>query len=152
MRLVELLRQSSAEIVDEAAQALQRSRLRHYEEMGPEFTHERLRALFGLTVAGVERRTTTDMREHADRLARERFAADFDLQEVQTAFNVLEEAIWKRVLTDLDPAEFAQALGLVSTVLGVGKDTLARTYVSLASRQHAPSLDLRALFAGTDGV
>jgi hypothetical protein len=38
---------------------------------------------------------------------------------------------------------------LLTTVLGVGKDALARTYVSLASHEHVSSLDLRALFEGT---
>lgn len=33
----------------------------------------------------------------------------------------------------LDPDQFARALGLVSTVLGAGKDALAREYVSLAT-------------------
>jgi len=45
--------------------------------------------------------------------------------------------------------ELAESLGLLTTVLGVGKDALARTYVSLASHEHVPSLDLRALFEGT---
>jgi hypothetical protein len=47
------------------------------------------------------------------------------------------------------PAEDqAEALGLVGTVLGCGKDLLARQYVSLATKTHTPSLDLHALFAG----
>jgi hypothetical protein len=40
-------------------------------------------------------------------------------------------------------------VGLLSTVLGAGKDSLAREYVSLASRQHVTSLDLSTLFEGT---
>ena len=40
----------------------------------------------------------------------------------------------------------------MTTILGSGKDALARKYVSLAAGAHAPSLDLRSLFAGTDGV
>jgi hypothetical protein len=36
----------------------------------------------------------------------------------------------------------------VSTVLGAANDGLAREYVSLASRTHVQSLDLRALFSG----
>jgi hypothetical protein len=47
------------------------------------------------------------------------------------------------------PARRAESLGLLTTVLGAGKDALARSYVSLASRQHVPSLDLRALLEGT---
>jgi hypothetical protein len=45
----------------------------------------------------------------------------------------------------------AEAAGLLTTVLGAGKDALARTYVSLASEQHVPSLDLGALFQMREG-
>jgi hypothetical protein len=42
------------------------------------------------------------------------------------------------------PAELAEAIGLLSTILGYGKETLARRYVSLASARHVPTLDLSA--------
>ncbi len=71
---------------------------------------------------------------------------------MQTAFNALEAAIWTRVFSALEPDQFAQTLGLVSTILGAGKDALAGKYVPLATDTHAPSLDLRALFEGTDGT
>jgi hypothetical protein len=91
------------------------------------------------------------MIDHSGTVARERFSAGYDLWEVQTAFNVLEEIIWQRILRELPPAEYAEALGLVSTVLGTGKDTLARVYVTLASKSRTPTLDLRSLFTGTEG-
>ena len=68
---------------------------------------------------------------------------------MQTAFNVLEEAIWQDVIVALPAEDLVEASGLLGTVLGAGKDTLARTWVSLASQQHVPSLDLTALFQGT---
>jgi hypothetical protein len=88
---------------------------------------------------------------HADSIARERFNAGYDLWEVQTAFNVLEEAIWLRLMKELPPAELPEALGLVSTILGIGKDTLARRYVSLAAKTKVTSLNLQSLFTGIDG-
>jgi hypothetical protein len=87
---------------------------------------------------------------YAEKVARERFEDGYDVSEVQAAFNVLEQAMWRRVVDATAPAELAEAVGLLSTVLGFGKDTLARTYVSLASRRHVPSLDLSALFAGVE--
>jgi hypothetical protein len=99
-------------------------------------------------VGGVARRDLTSIVEYAQQLAEERFEAGYDLIEVQTAFNVLEEVAWIRVLDRLDAGDYAEALGLISTVLGAGKDALARRYVSLAANTHAPSLDLRALFSG----
>jgi hypothetical protein len=128
-----------------------RAHVKHYEKEGAEHLHQRLKALYVLTVRGVKERNLGPMIAHADSIARERFSAGYDLWEVQTAFNVLEEAIWKLVLKEISPAELAEALGLVSTVLGVGKDTLARRYVSLASKTKAPSLNLQSLFTGIEG-
>lgn len=83
---------------------------------------------------------------------RRRLESGYDLVEVQTAFNALEVAVWTHLLAGVEPAELARALGFVSTLLGAGKDVLAREYVSLATDAHAPSLDLYALFAGAAGV
>ena len=86
---------------------------------------------------------------YAVNVAEERFKAGFDISEVQAAFNALEEAMWRQIVESAAPEELAEATGLLNTVLGFGKDVLARTYVSLASRRHVRSLDLTAMFAGT---
>lgn len=152
MELLPYLQQNAAAIVDEAAGKVGRAAVPHYAAAGPERTRAQLRALLDRVVSSLAERSLLPVVEHAQAIARERFAAGFDLAEVQVAFNVLEEVIWGRVLQAFPPAGFAEALGLVGTVLGGGKDALARTYVALASRGHAPSLDLRALFEGQTGV
>ena len=68
-----------------------------------------------------------------------------------SSLNVLEQAIWRRVVADVAPEDLAEAIGLVGTILGHGKDALARRYVSLASQRHVPSLDLTALFGHVEG-
>jgi len=151
MDLYTFLHDRTADILADAQEALARGELRHYRKAGPEHTHQRLRALFVLTTRAAKDRNLGPMIAHADDVARERFSSGYDLWEVQTAFNVLEEAIWTRVIKELPSGEFAEALGLVSTILGAGKDTLARRYVSLATKTRAPSLDMRSLFTGTEG-
>ena len=86
---------------------------------------------------------------YAVNVAEERFKAGFDISEVQAAFNAIEEAMWRQIVESAAPEDLAEATGLMNTVLGFGKDVLARTYVSLASRRHVRSLDLSAMFAGT---
>jgi hypothetical protein len=152
MTLHDLLHNHAADIVAEAEEAVQRAHLRNYEKSGRDNTHQRLKALFVLTARAAKERNLGPMIAHAETVASERFEAGFDLWEVQTAFNVLEEAVWVRVLRELPPTEYAEALGLVSTILGVGKDTLARRYVSLATKTKARSLNLQSLFTGTDGL
>ncbi|MBI4880189.1 MAG: hypothetical protein HY812_11100 [Planctomycetes bacterium] len=152
MKLMELLTAEAAGIVEDALTALQRAHVKGYEKAGAAVTRERLARLYELTVESVERRNLTALARHAEDVARARRAAGYDLREVQTAFNVLEEVIWKRILAKVDPAEVAEALGLVSTVLGAGKDRLACAYLGQAAGAGAPSLDQRALFSGTDGA
>ena len=146
--VLEVLTQEGDAIVDSAAAALERSGLRHYEEAGPDAARDRLDQLYALVVESVSARDLMPMIDHSTRVAHERFDAGFDISEVQTAFNVLEEAIWTRVIEAVAPRDLAESLGLVGTVLGAGRDALACTYVSLATHQHVPSLDLSALFRG----
>jgi hypothetical protein len=152
MDTVEFLESERGAIIDAAQAGLSRMPVRHYESAGEPEVSRRLEALFDRLVDALARRDLTTMLEYAQTVAVERFDAGYDLQEVQTAFNALEEATWARALDRLEPAQLAEALGSVSTVLGCGKDALARKYVSLAAQTHAPSLDLRALFTGTEGL
>ena len=149
MIIHEVLHDHAGEIISEAEAALSRARLSHYEKAGEDHNRQKLKALYVLVVRAIAEKNLGPMLSHAEAIARERFEAGFDLSEVQTAFNVLEEATWKFIMKSFPPAEYGDAIGLVSTVLGAGKDMLARTYVTLASKTRAPSLDLRSLFAGT---
>jgi hypothetical protein len=151
MNLHQYLYEKSADMLAEAENAIRRAHLTHYEKEGPEHIHQRLKALLVLTARGVKERNLGPIIAHADTIARERYGSGYDLTEVQTAFNVLEETIWHGIIRDFPPEEYAEALGLVSTVLGCGKDILARRYVTLASKTKTPSLDMKSLFTGTEG-
>lgn len=152
MTLHQLLQDRMGEILAEASEGITRARARNYDKAGAEHVHQRLKALYVLTARGVKERNLGPMVAHVETIAQERFASGFDLWEVQTAFNALEEAIWKHIMAELPPEGKAEALGLVSTILGIGKDTLARRYLSLATRTKTPSLNLQSLFSGTEGL
>jgi hypothetical protein len=148
MELAEVLQARRDEIVDEAAQRLGRAHLTHYETAGPAESRRRLDDLMGKVTDAVRHRSLAKICGYASTVARERFEAGFDISEVQTAFNVLEETLWRLVIAEAGPENVAEAAGLIDTVLGAAKDTIARTWVSLASQDHVQSLDLRALFEG----
>jgi len=146
----EYLHAHGDEIVQTACDAMARSHLKNYDHAGAEHVHQRIKALFVLTARAVKEKNLGPMIAHADTIAGERFQAGYDLWEVQTAFNVLEEVIWQIILRDLQPVGYAEALGLVGTVLVAGKDALARQYVSLASKSRSPALNLHSLFTGLE--
>ncbi len=149
MELITVLSDARAEILDEALAGIRRSHLGHYEAAGPEELRPRLETLFDIVVDCLEVRSLDRIVRYAAQIGRDRFNSGYGIGEVQTAFNVLEESMWRHVVAGVPTGELVESLGLLSTVLGVGKDELARTYVSLASREHVGSLDLRALFEGT---
>lgn len=150
MELHVLLVEARSDVIDEASEALGRSHSTHYDRAGEGLTRQRLTDLYELVVTAIRSKDLAPVRAFAENIASERFDAGFDIAEVQLAFNSLEAAMWHRVVADMPPHELAEAIGLLSTVLGFGKDTLARAYVSLASRKHVPSLDLTALFSGVE--
>lgn len=135
-------------IVDTAAATLQRLNARHYDTLGPDEVHRRVEALYDSVLAAVARHDTTVMLAYAETLAHERFEAGYDLAEIQTAFNVLEEVVWSAVFDTLEPHQYATTLGPVTATLGAGKDAMAASYVLLATRAHVPAVDLESLFAG----
>ena len=148
MNLTQLLREKREEIVNAAATSLNRSHLPHYEQAGPDESQERLARLYDLIQQSIEQRHLEAIIDYAERIAQERFAAGYDLLEVQTAFNALEVAIWQKIVQECPPGELVEAIGLVSTVQGAAKDALARQYVSLASQTKVTTLNLGALFGG----
>lgn len=148
MDLVGVLSTMHDDCLQEAVDALGRAHLRHYDASGSEWSRRRLDDLFDLVLECLAKKSLAPICEDAQRVAQERFDAGFGISEVQSGFNVLEEAIWHVVMPQLPADDLLEAAGLVGTIFGAGKDALARTWVSLSTSQHVPSLDLTALFEG----
>jgi len=146
MDLKELLKTQSKKILESAIQSLNCAHLKSYDQSSEGDNKQRLLDLLTLTQQCVVERKLLPMTEYAAQIAKERFNAGFNLHEVHTAFNVLEEEIWDRITNNVDPEKLGEALGLVSTVLGAGKEELALTYITLASKTKTQTLDLTELF------
>lgn len=148
MKLHEILVNNQTDIINEAFTSLQRSHLKHYDSSRADENWQRLAKLFDLTLNGIKSKNLVDMVNYSEKVAKERYDAGFDLHEVHTAYNVLEESLWKCIIKEVDSKELAESLGLIGTVLGTGKESLALAYVSLASKQKVKSLNLAQLFKG----
>jgi len=149
MKLEEILVNNQTDIINEAFELLQRSHLKHYDSSRADENWQRLAKLLDLTVNGIQTKSLVDMINYSEKVAKERYESGFDLHEVHTAYNVIEEVMWKKIINEIEPTRLAEALGLISTILGTGKESLALAYVTLASKQKAKSLNLTQLFKGT---
>ena len=68
----------------------------------------------------------------SEQLAADCFGAGIDLADVQAAFVVLQDVLWRHLSAALPGDQRLETLRLVNAILGTGKDALARTYVALA--------------------
>ena len=89
----------------------------------------------------------------SQQLAADCFGAGIDLADVQAAFVVLQNVLWRHLSAALPGDQQLETLRLVNAILGTGKDALARTYVALAK---AGSVSVTvtgpAAASGTDGA
>ena len=148
MELGKMLIEARDEVLEDAYAGLQQTTHAHYERHGESFTRTRLATLFDTVVVAIDQRELAALSTLADSIAVERFSSGFDISEVQAAFNALEVAMWRKVVAATSLDDLAESIGLLSTVMGFAKDTLARKYISLASNRHVQSLDMSALFGG----
>jgi malate dehydrogenase (oxaloacetate-decarboxylating)(NADP+) len=128
-----LLSQRKHLILEDAVDELQRARLEHYLADGEALAHERMARLLELVLVALRTQSVDCMVDYVTAIAHDRFARQYRLSEVQTSFNVLQEALWNQVLAVVEPQSVAHSLGLVLAVLDIAKDTLARVYVELTS-------------------
>jgi methylmalonyl-CoA decarboxylase len=70
----------------------------------------------------------------SQRMAADHFANGIEIAEVQAAFTVLENVLWRQLADTLSgDDQRLETLRLINVILGAGRDAVARTYVSLAS-------------------
>ena len=147
LKIEDLLRDDEPAILEEARARV--ARLEHYHRDGDAPTRERLQALYRRLARAVRTRDLDELLAHAERVARERYAAGFSLGEVHAAFSSLEEAIWRRASERLPLDEQAWGLALVTTALAHAKEALGHAYLAAAPSGHAPSVDLTPVFRRT---
>ncbi len=125
-------------MVGEAVAALERRDQAHRRTASAADRRRYVRDLFGVVVQCVREGGTEPIIASSRRVAADRFAAGFDIAEIQGEFGVLEEVLWRHVVDALAAGQRIEAQRLVSTILGAGRDAVARTYVVLAGQSGSP--------------
>jgi len=118
-------------ILDDALAALERGHTAFYEAVGTTDARHQLGELLAIVERGVDTHDPSPLVAYAKRTAQEHFELGFDITAVQGAFNALEESLWHRLTTAMAGEELIEAVNAVTTVMGAGRDALARTYVTL---------------------
>jgi hypothetical protein len=121
--------------IDDAVDALPRLQLPHYERLGTELFRQRVTDLYGLILECLDQSTLEPINRHGESIAEERLGSGFELGEVQSAFNLLEEAVWRVAIAHLPTEHHAAATTRIGRVLAAGKDGLARGWVATIAKK-----------------
>jgi len=128
-----ILASAEDRVIDEAVGALEQLDQGRQSPL-PDRRRRDARQLFRLVLRCVRAGRAEPIIRPSEQIAVHSYAAGIDLTEVQEAFNVLAEVLWRHLTSAPAGEQLVQALGLLNAIVGAGKDAMARTYVTLATR------------------
>jgi hypothetical protein len=129
MTFLELIKTNPDKILYDATEFLSRSDLKHYKNFDQESLRAKLAKLYFATRECVEKNTIAPIQKFISQVAPDRFESGFDLYEVQTAINILEECYWKNIVERVNPEEKMHALVRTHEILCAAKNALAKSYI-----------------------
>lgn len=152
MNIITLLEKNIDNVVENSCNQICEVKLKGYTKVGSSMTKQKLTNLYKKVIECAKKKELMPMIHYTEKIAKERFASGYDLHEVQTAINSLEENIWQLIFKNIKPEKLAESLGLVSSILGAGKDNLARNYVALATKTKVSTINLQSLLSGSESI
>ncbi len=132
MTLIELLHNKPDMILLDSTDNLVRSNLKHYKKLNPENIRIRLMKLFHTLIECVEAGSCDQMVKFMERVSEERYESGFEINEVQTAINILEESLWRQIGKFVDSDKQVSAMKEVTCILTKAKEELANEYALLS--------------------
>lgn len=132
MKLLEMLYNKPDLILLDSTDCLVRAHLEHYEAITPELIRSRLNRLLQALTKCVEINSTDGMIKYMNKVSDERFEVGYEVHEVQTAINILEECLWKKIQQHVDNDQQTAAMKQVTRILDTAKEELASEYALLS--------------------
>ena len=152
MDIITLLEKNIDLVVEKSCTQICEVKLKGYTKSGATMTKQKLVSLYKKIIECAKKKELIPMLQYTEKIAKERFASGYDLHEVQTAINSIEENIWQLIFKNIRADKLAESLGLVSSILGAGKDNLARNYVALATKTKVSTINLQSLLSGSESI
>lgn len=128
MTFLELLKSNPDKILFDATEFLVRSNLEHYNKLNPERVRARLARLFFITRECVELNSNDSIKKYMEDIAKDRFESGYELYEVQTAINILEECLWKNIVERVNQNEHMSSLFRSHEIMCAAKGALAKSF------------------------
>jgi len=120
-------------VIDEAVAALAQAGQAGRSPL-PDGRRREVRQLFRLVLRCVRAGCVEPVIRPSEQIAAHCYAAGIDLAEIQGSFTIVAEVLWRQLVGGLASEQLIKALGLLTAITGAGKDTMARTYMALATR------------------
>lgn len=131
MTLLELCYNKPDLILLDSTDSLIRADLPHYVDLSPGLIRFRILKLQQALIKCIENQSCDKLLEYMKTVAVERFNQHYDLYEILTVINILEESLWKRISEFVDDDEKYKAMKKVSYLFNAAKEKLISEYASL---------------------
>ncbi len=137
MNLHDLLKSNPDKILLDATEFLVRSNLEHYNKLNPERVRARLARLYFVARECEKLENNQPVKQYIEEIAVDRFESGYELYEVQTAINILEECLWKNIVEKIDPELQMPALFRSHEIMCAAKGALAKSWIAFELKEEA---------------
>jgi hypothetical protein len=129
MSLIDLFEQYKDIILLEVTENMERVNLEHYEDDSEEKLRQKMARTYYVFKEAITKESFDPLKNYLERVGEERYASGYELYELQTALNILEECIWKQIDEKLPKKEQLDAFITITKYMSNAKLTLAKIYV-----------------------
>ena len=128
MTLLELCYYKRDQILQDSVNTLEKALLKHYKLLTTEQIKFKMLNLFHMLVKSIEINSSNEMMEYIEKVSDIRHESGYELQEVQTAINILEECMWENINKFVDEDLQISGIKQVTRLLSKAKEELADEY------------------------
>lgn len=136
MTIVDLFEQYQDIILLEVTENMERVNLKHYEEDSENKLRQKMARTYYVFKEAISKETFDPLKKYLERVGEERYASGYELYELQTALNILEECIWKQVDEKVPKKDQLDAFISITKYMSNAKLTLAKVYVFHTEEAH----------------
>ena len=144
MSLIDLFEYHQDIILLEVTENMERVQLKHYEADSENKLRQKMARTYYVFKEAITKESFDPLKKYLERVGEERYASGYELYELQTALDILEECIWKQIDEKLPKNEQLDAFITITKYMSNAKLTLAKVYVFHTKEASEPAHNHRA--------
>ncbi len=142
-KLEKILEDNRRVIIIKITRELKNSGSEHFGKMDSKEIKERVQKLYQSLMDAVIEKNFMVFIDYVEDLTLKRIEEGFGLKEIQLSLTSLEKNVWKIIVDESSINDVIKYLGIITNIIGEGKDHIARIFLEQKKKMENLILDLK---------